>query len=120
MIEIIEGRYFLGLWHVRGDLANWLGAVYRDGKGLWRLTHRVRENDAPSDTSVCWTVNELQKPADEAEVLQHMTILLRAIGVMMQAEPDFLPLRSDDVDTLLDKIRSVPWLETSSNLTVLS
>ena len=116
MIDLEEGRYFIGIWFVFGEghERDVLAVVFRDqGSSRWELRYRIREYSPDStdpfdgkDTRKSWRATSGES---EAEVFAKTQRAVSEIAATTGMQVDYLDLRTDDPTAILDKLKTRPW-----------
>jgi len=118
MIELKDGRYFIGVWFISDEQRDTLGTVFRDkGSAKWELRYRIREHHPDSgpdpfndkDTKKSWRATSLET---EDEVFQKTNQAFAAIAALTGMDFDYLDLRTDDGNAIIRELETRPWVHT--------
>jgi hypothetical protein len=120
IIEIIDGRYFLGIWYLY-DAVNpamqnqdWLATVFRDdGDARWHIRYRHKYYNSPDPfdekdrrSSYSGTI----APCSEQIILNTMDAIVNKMIEIGGFRKDFIYIGSVDPEAITDRLKDRPWV----------
>ena len=119
IVEIKEGRYFIGIWYCY-DATNpalkdqdWMAAIFRDaGEDVWHMRYRHKYYNSPDpfdEKDRRSTYSGTMRGKTEQEMIAIMEAAVAEICRVSGFRKDFVYCGTDDSSAIIDRLTSRPW-----------
>jgi len=114
ILDIVEGRYFVGFWFVEGEKVDWFAAVWRDQGKPWRAMYRFRyapEVRDPGRKSVYGIEAKTGSDEDERKIMDALNMAGEMTAQVHKTKVQYVDVRSDSVQVVMGKLLAQPWAQ---------
>lgn len=111
ILDIIEGRYFLGFWFVDAGRCDWFAAVWRDKDQPWRAMYRFRyaARAGKDGYKTVYALEGKNGEDDEQKLVAAMQMAGEMTAETYKSKLHFVEVRSDHVETVVGTLIAQPW-----------
>lgn len=116
MIELVDGRYYIGFWFCDGGDRDWMACAWRDDT-RWVLQHRWRYYNSPDpfdlkDRKNWHSAAALCSEKTEEDVIRNVEQIGRTIAGFVFRNPDGFSaclIQSDNLDKVIFEMAKMDW-----------
>ncbi len=116
MIELVDGRYYIGFWFCDGGDRDWMACAWRE-TDRWVLKHRWRYYNSPdpfdpNDRKSWHSCFALRSKKTEEDIIRDVEKLGRTIAGLVFRNPGGFSaclIRSDDLDKVMFEMAKMDW-----------
>lgn len=114
MVEPGPNAYTSAMWFMGNEYLDWMFMLFKNkGENFFRANYRFRyhkdDKIFDSDDEKHWYSIVYKEDAIEDDLILKTHVVAKQLGVMLELEPEYVPIKSDAPDALYEALKDKPW-----------